>query len=38
MLEIEVGSMDEPVSVPPYLGQYTEETGNPAYSNYELAK
>ena len=37
MLEIEVASMDETVSVPPYLGEYTEVTGKREYSNYELS-
>ncbi len=37
LLEVELGSMDEPVEFPPEW-QLKEVTGDPVYSNYELAR
>jgi len=38
VLEIELGSADEEVSLPAWLGEWREVTGDPAYFNASLAR
>jgi len=38
MLEVELGSIDEEVELPPFLQIVQEVTGDPAFSNHAIAK